>query len=82
MTDNFEPGIFSEGETLAHGLDGVTAIRVARYIFKYGLHSDFQASAPVSQHVRLVPFQTVVGTRFNSDANALGAAPLRIFNSL
>lgn len=58
------------------------SIRVPRHVLVYALHPHLQAGAAVGQHVCEVGRQAVVGPRLDGQADALGAALLRVAHRL
>jgi len=71
MGNDLETGIFAQLKGLHHGLDGVTTIRVSCDILVNGLNSDLESCASIGEHLRDVWSETVIGSCFDRDTDAL-----------
>mmetsp|Transcript_32404 Transcript_32404/g.49570 ORF Transcript_32404/g.49570 Transcript_32404/m.49570 type:complete len:387 (-) Transcript_32404:89-1249(-) len=82
MSDDFEPCVLREVESLLYCFHGMTSVRVSGDVLENTLNAHFHSGTAVHQHVLDVLLQAVVRSCFNSDTNALGLALFRVDDGL
>lgn len=70
--------VLGKMEGLTNSLDGVSAIRVARYVFVYALYANLQTGAAVPEHLAQMGTQAVIWSSLDRDADTLGTSTLGV----